>query len=519
MIASPLGLVGAQQTGDEFDFSNLDWSTAKLNAEQPYAIADFSASDNGVYIVRLSDAPVASYTGGLNGLSATAPRSSGAVKLDVNSPAAKAYAGYLEDAQAQFLASAEGSVGRKLTVRHQYLWALNGMALEMSHREAKQLAAMPGVVSVEADTAHAIATDVGPTWIGAPGVWDGSGTGVAGTMGEGVIVGIMDTGINMDHPSFAEVGGDGYAHTNPNCAGVFLGWCDPINPNYDASYACNDKLIGAWDYADASWGEVLGPEDVDGHGSHTSSTTAGNVVSATLYVPTAAISATISGVAPHANIIIYDVCGDEVDSGCFSSDVVAAIDQAILDGVDVLNESIGIGGDTFTGSKQAAYLGAFDAGIVAARSAGNSGPGAASVGPEPVWTMSTAAMTHNRALFNSVIDMAGGNTAPPADMQGLGFTSAYGPAEIVYAADYPSGETATPELCGVGAIGDFDSPWPAGTFSGEIVVCDRGGFGRVEMSANVLEAGAGGYILADNGGGLVSDEHELLAVHVSASDA
>lgn len=518
MIASPLGLVGAQKAADEFDFSNLDWSTAKLNDQQPFAVADLSPSENGVYIVRLDQAPVASYVGGTNGLAATAPRATGSVQLDANSPAAQAYAGYLEGVQAQFLSSAEGALGRQLKVRHQYLYAINGMALEMSHKEAKILASLPGVAEVEADTVEQIATDVGPTWIGAPGVWDGSGTAYPGTMGEGVIVGVLDTGINMDHPSFAAVGGDGFAHTNPNGAGVFLGWCDPINPNYDPAYVCNDKLIGAWDYADASWGEVLGPEDVDGHGSHTSSTTAGNVVSATLYAPTAAISATISGVAPHANIIIYDVCGDEFDEGCFTSDSVAAINQAIIDGVDVLNESIGIGGDTFTGSKQSAYLGAFDAGIVAARSAGNSGPGAATVGPEPVWTMSTAAMTHNRALFNGVVNMVGGNTPPPADIQGLGFTSAYGPVEIVYAGDYPSGETVTPELCGAGASESFDSPWPGGTFSGEIVVCDRGEYGRVEKGANVLAAGAGGYVLVDNGGGLVSDQHELPGVHITASD-
>ncbi|NIW47451.1 MAG: hypothetical protein GWN30_22735, partial [Gammaproteobacteria bacterium] len=69
------------------------------------------------------------------------------------------------------------------------------------------------------------------------------------------------------------------------------------------------------------------------------------------------------------------------------------------------------------------------------------------------------------------------------------------PAEIVYAGDYTSTLTTTPELCGVGDIEDFISPWPPGTFNGEIVVCDRGTYGRVEKGANVLAAGAGGYVL------------------------
>ena len=114
--------------------------------------------------------------------------------------------------------------------------------------------------------------------------------------------------------------------------------------------------------------------------------------------------------------------------------------------------------------------------------------------------------------------MTGGATAAPTDIEGLGVTSGYGPASIVWAGAVPSGETGTPELCGVGALGDFDSPWDPGTFSGGIVVCERGTFGRVEMGANVLAAGAGGYVLIDDGGGLVGDAHDLPAVHITGAD-
>jgi uncharacterized repeat protein (TIGR01451 family) len=332
-----------------------------------------------------------------------------------------------------------------------------------------------------------------------------------GTRGEGMLIGVLDTGVNMTHPSFAAVAGDGYEHQNPLGEGNYLGWCNPMHPEYDPAYVCNSKLIGAWDYADASWaGEDDGPWDNDGHGSHTASTAGGNLVNSTLVAPTTSTTAWISGVAPRANLITYDVCGPT--GSCFSTDVVAALNQAIADGVDVTNESIGIGGDTFTGAKQQAYLAVYAAGIFAARSAGNAGPGAATVGPEPVWAASTAATTHNRTFLNALVDLAGGTTTPPPDMVGKSFSGGYGPAPIVDAADHGH------PRCGLGALGDFQSPWPEGYFNGEIVVCERGTYGRVEMGANVLFSGAGGMILIDNGAGLVGDAHVLPAVHISLQD-
>lgn len=479
--------------------------------------AELVESPNGMYLIRLRDESIPNYLGGIDGLEATSPIATQQRKLDLNSPATVAYGSYLQAQQIDFIKTMEKSLGRQANVRYRYTFALNGLAVQLTYQEAISLADLPEVMTIEADSIQNYTTDVGPAWIGAPSIWDGSATGLA-TKGEGIIVGIMDTGINMDHPSFAEVGGDGYVHVNPNGSGKFLGWCDSGNPNYDPSLECNNKLIGAWDYADATQGETNGPRDYDGHGSHTASTTAGNIVTATMHAPTTAITSTISGVAPHANIIMYDVCGDQNDIGCADTDLVAAINQAIADNVDVLNESISIGGNAFTGSKQLAYLSAMNAGIFVARSAGNDGPGAGTVGPEPVWTTSVAAMTHNRALHNSLINMTGGNTTAPSDIAGEGFTAGYGSAKIVYAGDFPSGITGTPELCGAGDPLSFTSPWPAGTFNGEIVVCDRGTYGRVEKGANVLSAGAGGYILVDNGGGVVADAHELPGVHISMSD-
>ena len=113
-----------------------------------------------------------------------------------------------------------------------------------------------------------------------------SGCLVVGSKGEGVIVGVLDTGINPANPSFADVvpvedGGDGYDHTNPLGAGIYKGVCDPANPKYIADWGCNDKLIGYWDFDVANNND--GNYDDDGHGSHTASTAAGNQVDATAY--------------------------------------------------------------------------------------------------------------------------------------------------------------------------------------------------------------------------------------------
>ena len=77
--------------------------------------------------------------------------------------------------------------------------------------------------------------------------------------------------------------------------------------------------------------------------------------------------------APGAHVIAYRVC---LAQGCFESDSVAAVQQAILDGVDVLNYSIGGGADPFSDPVELAFLDAYAAGMLVNASAGNDGPDA-----------------------------------------------------------------------------------------------------------------------------------------------
>lgn len=471
-------------------------------------------SETANYIVRLRDPSLAKYKGGVAGLSATNPESLGQKRLNVNSKASIDYREFLVSKQSDLVAHCEESFARDIAVKRKFQHILNGVVMELTADEAKMIAQLPDVLSVQQERMELPMTDVGPKWVGAETIYNGSAF-FPGTKGEGAVVAVLDTGINSDHPSFADIGGDGYDHTNPLGSGNYIpgSHCD-ANPDF-----CNDKLIGAWDMVQDPVNDPTAPEDSDGHGSHTASTAAGNMIAdATLSAPTADFVTRIGGVAPHANIIAYDVCVNT----CPGSALLGALEQVVIDaaalpdGIHALNYSISGGGDPYNDAVEMAFLNVTAAGILVVASAGNSGPGPATTGHNSPWVNTSAAMTHNRRIVNSVTGLSS-DDSPLADIEGLGFTASYGPATIINSADLEADFPGS-TLCGLGALGDFNPPWPAGTFNGEIVACTRGTFGRVEKGANVLAAGAGGYILMDNGGGIVGDPHVLPGVHISQDD-
>lgn len=463
------------------------------------------------YTVQLQAPPLASYRGGVPGLPATNPAARGETTLDADSPASRAYLNHLEQLQSQFLGTVTQALGRPVQTLAQYRYAFNGLALQLTPNEAEQVAKLPGVLRVQREFKRFIETDAGPEWIGAPSVWDGTATGSAGaTLGEGVIIGVIDTGVNFDHPSFADPGPvDGHEYTNPLADGDpltpdYLGLCDPLT----GLPFCNNKLIGVYDCTDGAC--LAGsPEDDNGHGSHTASTAGGNFADAVLDAPTITIERRISGVAPHANLVTYKAC--VAIGSCLSTSLVAAIDQATADGVDVINYSIGGGSsDPWSDADAQAFLGARDAGILVATSAGNSGPKSETIGSpaDAPWVMSVGASTHNRKLINSLVDMTGGQTTPPGDIEGKSITAGYGPAPIVHAADFGDGQCL--------------NPFPPGTWDDEIVICDRGTIPRVSKCDNVAAGGANGCVLANTGAegeSTVADPHSIPAVHIGFSDA
>lgn len=358
-------------------------------------------------------------------------------------------------------------------------------------------------VTIEWPYAHDCSPGV--AWINAPLVWYGAlFSPPFGTMGEGVVVGIIDTGINPYNPSFFEVGGDGYEHDNPK--GKFYGVCDPDNPDYDADFPCNNKLIGAWVLADDREINV----DTDGHGSHVAATAAGNIVydAAVTLDSGYYLSATISGVAPHANIISYNT--EKADGSLSGDAIIAAIEQAVMDEVDVINMSLGGGkANPWTDTEYGLpLLAAQEAGIHVAVAAGNDGPGEETVDTPGIipWLTSVAATTHDICYVNTLefVD----DDADKASISGLALSLGYDAADIVYAGDYGDA-TCT---------GSFN-----GLFDGQIVICDRGDNARTEKAEHVEANGGGAMIMAEvEPGGktaLIADACVIPSVHIAYDDA
>ena len=495
-------------------------------------------SDRQRYIVILDDLPLAAYDGrsvqtperNVDSMRfpATANSSTGARKLDVNAPASKKYLKFLDERFESFRGESRLKLGRQLQLTHRYRNALNGFATELSNDEVRAIRELPGVRMVVRDEIQKLQTDSGPNWIGADKIQDGSAGSFPATGGEGVVVGLIDSGINWEHPSFLDAGegaSPGWDHENPYPNQ--LGLCSK------SEVLCNDKLVGVYDFVEDDPGTVETEENTDGkdnsgHGSHVASIAVGNPLNVTLNgVPTE-----IGGVAPNANLVSYRVCfiGDPADpsaGGCQSSAIFSAIEQAIIDQVDVVNYSIGSDADDpwRGGSTTMAFLNLRAAGIFVATSAGNEGPGVSTLGSpaNAPWIIAVGNATHDRVFASALESLSGGDTPPPNSLIGATLTGGIGVRRIVQAKDYGNA------LCGVGepesgpdcaSNSGLSNPFSPGTFNGEIVVCDRGEYGRVEKGKNLQLAGAGGYILAntaDWGEATVADDHCLPAVHLGFS--
>ena len=480
-------------------------SRAKFNPEP-----DRTGTD--VYIVRLRDLPAATYDGRIRGLAATkdamrhtplAAHKSGAVSASIS-----AYRNYLRDRH-QSVLNAARNTGISTPIRTHFTDALNAFTVELTQKQAAAMAQLPQVAFVQRSQLRPLATDRGPEFIGAKSVWTGGSASGLKYQGEGMVVGMLDTGVNTDHPSFAAVGGDGYHVVNPLGNGHYLGDCAT------GAAVCNNKLIGVWSWPiiTDSYQGVRPPsgEDYNGHGSHTSSTAAGNIVNNVPLVgaqlgdgpgtPTGFSFASVSGVAPHANVIAYQVCFP-VD-GCADEAIVTAVEQAIQDGVDVINFSIG-GSERFPWDDPIAlaFLSARESGIAIAAAAGNGGPNFYTLSHSAPWYLAVAASSHDRVLDipQKQITLTGGVTDPP-DFTTDSSTTYGGISAAGVTGKLVDAATAGDDLCA--------SPFPAGTFTAsEIVVCKRGVVARLAKAANVKAGGAGGFILVN--AGYPDDEDDLI---------
>lgn len=426
---------------------------ARDAAVAPAAIAAKAEADatRVRYTIVLKGEPVASYRGGVAGLAAAPAIERGRRigRVDLRSPQALAYVEHLQQRQAAFVADASAALGRSLqpvaTMQH----ALNAVIVELDAHEAAIIAQRAEVDFVERERMLELLTDRGPTFIGAPSIWDGSASGGVESRGEGMVAAVLDTGINWMSPAFAATGPiDGYVHENPNGAGVYLGLCGPVPPNADLG-RCNDKLIGMYDFTSTS--ATRSATDLNGHGSHTASTVAGNQWEA----PFGAGTFLISGVAPHANVIAFRVC----TTGCPTTASSQAVNQAVIDGVDTLNFSISGGVSPWGDSVSVAFRNAVAAGVFVNASAGNDGPVAGSVNHIEPWVETVAASTKDNVV-GFRFDLVAPGTPPP-ETQGLPLRPAAPPvptADIVEAPIVRSPSFAD-------GSNDGCSAYPADTFT------------------------------------------------------
>jgi uncharacterized repeat protein (TIGR01451 family) len=444
-----------------------------------------------VYIIQLEDAPLATYDGRLPGLAATSPKRTGARKLDSRSAASASYLAYLDHRQVDFQRSAETTLGRRLQPLYRYHVAFNGLAVKLTPQEAAKLVGLAGVRSVQRDQWRYPATDVSPTFLGVTGIWNGTSTGgLPGTKGEGVIVGVIDTGIWPEHPSFADDG----AYPPPPAS-----WGGECTPPADGSlpYTCNNKLIGVQyfleGYATFGYdGLFFSGRDDDGHGTHTASTAAGNEnVSAVIYGINRGL---VSGMAPRAYVSAYKGLGPQ---GGVTSDLVAAIDKAVADGVDVINYSVGseLASDPWLDADAQAYLAALDAGVFVATSAGNAGPGPSTVGSpaNAPWLTTVGASYFNR-LFLSEISLTASGGLTLTGLFGATSTPGVSDFTLINAEGVPDGGNNDAGYC--------EAPFLPGTFpANAAVLCQRRGLIASWAIGNFVNTGGAGAVILYNTAG------------------
>ncbi|KAI9078354.1 hypothetical protein K1719_039730 [Acacia pycnantha] len=293
----------------------------------------------------------------------------------------------IEDAELHHTSMVQRVLGRNFapeTLLHSYKKSFNGFAVRLTQEQAEKVAEMDGVISVFLSEKHKLQTTRSWDFIGFP-------QQVKRTNVESdIVVGVIDTGIWLESDSFNDQGFS-------SCPPKWKGACQNIT--------CNNKIIGAKYFrVDGLFGkdDIISPRDSDGHGTHCASTVAGNWVnSASLY---GLGSGTARGGVPSARIAVYKVCWS---ISCETADILAAFDEAIFDGVDILSVSLGasshvIHRDFF---EDVYAIGAFHAmkkGILTSNSANNLGPGLLTTTSHAPWLLSVAASTIDRKFFTKV---------------------------------------------------------------------------------------------------------------------
>lgn len=489
------------------------------DASSPTVVKDLSA---GRYVVVLREPGAASYDGGNPRFGATRSTSG---QFDARSARVQAYTAHLRQTQQRVAGEYGVDPVASVTV------ATNAFVADLTKQQALRLSTDRRVMLLDKSRNLQLDTWNTPDFLGLTGK-NGAWTkhGGEARAGDGTVVAVLDSGIWPESRSFKgaaltskpktswDISRTGTATRMEKSDGsVFRGEC-VIADGWDAG-DCNTKIIGARYYGDSflsgipveelSEFEHVSARDGDGHGTHTASTAAGNRVSG---VTTEGRKfGTVIGMAPAARIAVYKVCWEAAnpdDSGCNNADVLQAVDQAVIDGVDVLNFSVGGGASPTLDSTELAFEGAAEAGVFVAASAGNAGPGESTLDHPGPWLTTVAASTSYS--FENTVVLGNGKKIVGASVA----SKAVPETKLVDAAASGVADADPADLARCGP----DTLDPA-KVSGTIVVCLRGVFDRVAKSAEVKRAGGKAMIMVNpSPNSLDADFHSVPTIHVSDID-
>lgn len=360
--------------------------------------------------------------------------------------------------------SNNSTIDRDTRMVHTYKNVIKGFAAKLSPDQVETIKHHHEFVHIRPQRNLPLHTTHSPSFLGLNnnfGFWKDS------NYGKGIIIGVIDTGIFPDHPSFSD---DGV----PPPPAKWKGKCDF---NFTA---CNNKLIGARHF---TFGNGT-PLDEDGHGTHTASTAAGNFVAGAHLLGEG--NGTASGIAPLAHLAVYKVCSGV--RRCSESDVLAAIDVAIDDGVDVLSISLGWFSAPF--AFDAIALGAYAAvqkGVFVSCSAMNRGPAYGTLSNEAPWILTVGASTIDRKF--RAVAVLGNNE----EIDGEAIIQPNNFSQALLPLIYPGLNSTNPNvsLCGSGSLENIN-------VQGKILVCEIND--EESLLATIVEvekAGAAAIILTN----------------------
>ncbi len=416
-------------------------------------------------IVRLADAPLTTYQGGIPGLPAT--KSIDSQLLDTESALARTYAAYLEEQRAGFKAHLASAIRDAVVVHEFNGTVMHGMAVSLRRDQIASLERLPGVRGVMIVREHHPLLEFSLPLIGAPEFWNKLGG--PGNAGTGQRIAIIDTGIDVESPFFDDTG-------------FSAPWGFPRgDPDFT-----NNKVIVARAYFTGvenpcGAGNPITPLDFHGHGTHVAGIAAGDYGTP---APGTMGGGTLSGVAPRAFLMSYNVfpCGI---SSASDIDIIAAIEDAVADGASVVNMNLG---NPFVGRIEDDLLvqaveSAIAANVVFSIAAGNDGDAAETVGsPGIAPNAITVGASTTEARPGHAINVTNPSPVPPG-LLAIFALEGTGPSLM---SDLTARYTSVGQY-----VGDPTACNPINeSLAGQIALIRRGGCLFDDKVTNVANAGA-----------------------------